>query len=108
MSLDTKRFTVGEYLAERLAGIGIRHTFVVPGDYNLILLDKLQCHPALKEIGCSNELNCSLAAEGYSRANDSGPSVCVVTFSVGAISAMNGTGSAYAVCLPSLCRATLD
>lgn len=91
-------YTVGDYLAERLAQIGVRHHFVVPGDYNLILLDKLQSNPDLTEIGCANELNCSMAAEGYARAN--GVSACVVTFSVGAISAFNGTGSAYAENLP--------
>lgn len=95
---STETFTVGDYLAERLAQIGVKHHFVVPGDYNLVLLDKLQNHPGLTEIGCSNELNCSMAAEGYARAN--GVSACVVTFSVGAISAFNGTGSAYAENLP--------
>ncbi|KNB06472.1 pyruvate decarboxylase [Fusarium oxysporum f. sp. lycopersici 4287] len=55
-------FTVGDYLAERLVQIGIRHHFIVPGDYNLILLDKLEAHPSLTEVGCTNELNCSLAA----------------------------------------------
>lgn len=92
------KFTVGDYLAQRLAEVGVRHHFVVPGDYNLILLDKLQAHPDLKEVGCANELNCSLAAEGYARAN--GVSACVVTYSVGALSAFNGTGSAYAENLP--------
>lgn len=91
-------FTIGDYLAERLAQIGIRHHFVVPGDYNLILLDKLQSHPDLSELGCANELNCSLAAEGYARAQ--GVAACIVTYSVGAFSAFNGTGSAYAENLP--------
>ncbi|KAK7216851.1 hypothetical protein V2G26_004854 [Clonostachys chloroleuca] len=91
-------FTVGDYLAERLAGMGICHHFIVPGDYNLILLDKLQQHPSLSEVGCTNELNCSLAAEGYARAN--GVAACVVTFSVGGFAAFNGVGSAYAENLP--------
>lgn len=91
-------FTVGDYLAKRLAQIGIRHHFIVPGDYNLILLDKLEAHPALTEVGCTNELNCSLAAEGYARAH--GVGVCVVTYSVGAFSAFNGVGSASAENLP--------
>jgi len=91
-------YTVGDYLAERLAQIGVRHHFVVPGDYNLILLDKLELQPALTEVGCTNELNCSLAAEGYARAH--GVGVCVVTYSVGAFSAFNGVGSAYAENLP--------
>ncbi|KAH6645634.1 thiamine diphosphate-binding protein [Truncatella angustata] len=91
-------FTVGDYLAERLAQIGIRRHFVVPGDYNLVLLDKLEAHLALEEIGCTNELNCSLAAEGYARAHGIG--ACVVTYSVGAFSAFNGIGSAFAENLP--------
>ncbi|OQV06917.1 Thiamine pyrophosphate enzyme, central domain-containing protein [Cladophialophora immunda] len=91
-------WTVGSYLAERLAQIGIEHHFVVPGDYNLVLLDKLQAHPKLSEIGCANELNCSFAAEGYARAK--GIAAAVVTFSVGAFSAFNGIGGAYAENLP--------
>lgn len=98
--MPTKRdkFTVGDYLAERLTQIGIHQYFHVPGDFNLVLLDKLEAHPDLVGIGCANELNCGMAAEGYARAN--GPSACVVTFSVGAISAFNGTGSAYSENLP--------
>ena len=91
-------WTVGSYLAERLAQIGIERHFVVPGDYNLVLLDKLQKHPKLEEIGCANELNCSFAAEGYARAK--GVAAAVVTFSVGAFSAFNGIGGAYAENLP--------
>ncbi|CAI6089243.1 unnamed protein product, partial [Clonostachys chloroleuca] len=60
--------------------------------------DKLQQHPSLSEVGCTNELNCSLAAEGYARAN--GVGACVVTFSVGGFAAFNGVGSAYAENLP--------
>ena len=91
-------FTVGDYPAEKLAQIGIRHPFVVPADYNLILLDKIQAHPSLSEVGCANELNCSMAAEGYARAN--GVAACIVTYSVGAFSAFNGIGGAYAENLP--------
>jgi pyruvate decarboxylase len=87
-------FTVADYIAERLAQLGIRHHFLVPGEYNLTLLDKLEEHPSLTGIGCTNELNCSLAAEGYARANGIG--VSVVTYGVGAFSAFNGIGSAYA------------
>lgn len=91
-------FTVGDYLAERLAALGVKKHFVVPGDYNLTLLDKLNAHHSLSQVGCSNELNCSMAAEGYARAH--GVSACVVTYSVGAFSAFNGIGSAYAEGLP--------
>nr|RBQ96300.1 hypothetical protein FVER53263_08321 [Fusarium verticillioides] len=91
-------FTVGDYLAERIAQLDVHHHFIVPGDYNLVLLDKLEAHPSLTEIECTNELNCSLAAEGYARGHGIG--VCIVTYSVGAFSAFNGVGSAYAENLP--------
>ena len=90
--------TVGSYLATRLAQIGLRHHFVVPGDYNLVLLDRLSLNPHLRQVGCANELNCSFAAEGYARATGAG--ACVVTFSVGAFSAFNGIAGAYAENLP--------
>jgi len=90
--------TVGSYLAARLTQIGLKHHFAVPGDYNLALLDQMLSNPAMEQIGCANELNASFAAEGYARAN--GAAACVVTFSVGAISALNGIGGAYAENLP--------
>ena len=34
-------YTVGTYLAERFAQIGLKHHFAVAGDYNLVLLDQL-------------------------------------------------------------------
>jgi pyruvate decarboxylase len=91
-------YTVGGYLAERLAQIGLKHHFVVPGDYNLVLLDQLLANRNMQQIGCCNELNCGFAAEGYARANGAG--VAVVTYSVGALSAFNAMGGAYAENLP--------
>jgi len=96
--MTTDSYTVGSYLAARLAQIGLKHHFVVPGDYNLLLLDELLSNPEMKQISCANELNASFAAEGYARANGAG--ACVVTFGVGALSALNGIGGAYAEDLP--------
>jgi indolepyruvate decarboxylase len=76
----------------------LKHHFVVPGDYNLALLDQLLSNSDMQQIGCANELNASFAAEGYARAH--GAAACVVTFSVGALSALNGIGGAYAENLP--------
>lgn len=92
------QFTVGMYLAERLVQIGVRHHFAVAGDYNLILLDQLLTNQQSEQIYCSNELNCSFAAEGYARAR--GVAACIVTFGVGALSATAGIGGAYAENLP--------
>ena len=92
--------TVGHYLATRLEQIGLEHYFQVPGDYNLQLLDELLKNDNLKMMSCTNELNAAYAAEGYARAN--GASACVITFNVGAFSALNGVAGAYAERLPMI------
>jgi len=91
-------YTVGSYLAARLSQIGLEHHFAVAGDYNLPLLDELLKNPSMQQVYCSNELNCGFSAEGYARAR--GASAAVVTFSVGALSAFNAIGGAYAENLP--------
>ena len=91
-------FTVGNYLATRFQQIGLKHYFMVPGDYNLVLLDELLWNKEVEQIGCCNELNASYAAEGYARVNGCG--AVVTTFNVGAFSALNGVAGAYAERLP--------
>lgn len=53
----TQIYTVADYLLDRLAQIGIRHVFGVPGDYNLQFLDHVIAHPQITWVGCANELN---------------------------------------------------
>ena len=91
-------FTVGKYLAARLEQIGLKHYFMVPGDYNLTLLDEMLENENLEQIGCCNELNAAYAAEGYARVNGAG--AVLTTFNVGAYSALNGVAGAYAERLP--------
>ena len=97
-SAATKTYTVGSYLAARLSQIGLKHHFVVAGDFNLVLLDQLLTNENLEQVYCCNELNCGYSAEGYARA--CGAAAAVVTFSVGGLSAMNAIAGAYAENLP--------
>lgn len=92
-------WTVGKYLAARLAELGVRHYFTVPGDYNLILLDEFLKCDELQMISCCNELNAGYAADGYARATG-GLGAVVVTYSVGGLSALNAVAGAYAEDLP--------
>ena len=91
-------FTVGQYLATRFEQIGLKHYFMVPGDYNLVLLDELLENKNIEQIGCCNELNAAYAAEGYARVN--GAAAVLTTFNVGAYSALNGVAGAAAERLP--------
>jgi pyruvate decarboxylase len=91
-------YTVGSYLATRLTQIGLKHHFAVAGDFNLVLLDEMLTNKDWDQVYCCNELNCGYSAEGYARAH--GVAAAIVTFSVGALSAINAIGGAYAENLP--------
>jgi pyruvate decarboxylase len=90
--------TIGSYLATRLEQVGLRHYFGIPGDYNLALFDQLLENRNLSCISCCNELNAGYAADGYARAT--GAAAMLVTYSVGALSAVNATAGHYAEDLP--------
>lgn len=90
--------TVGSYLATRLEQVGLRHYFGIPGDYNLALFDQILTNRNLACISCCNELNAGYAADGYARAH--GVAAMLVTYSVGALSAVNAIAGHYAEDLP--------
>uniref|UniRef100_A0A453E4Y5 pyruvate decarboxylase n=1 Tax=Aegilops tauschii subsp. strangulata TaxID=200361 RepID=A0A453E4Y5_AEGTS len=68
--------TLGRHLARRLAEVGARDVFAVPGDFNLTLLDELEAEQpsggGVRLVGCCNELNAAYAADGYNL-----PVVCI-------------------------------
>ncbi|BBY13690.1 alpha-keto acid decarboxylase family protein [Mycobacterium marseillense] len=91
-------YTVGDYLLDRLAELGISEIFGVPGDYNLEFLDHIIAHPSLRWVGNANELNAGYAADGYGRLR--GMSALVTTFGVGELSAANAIAGSYAEQVP--------
>ncbi len=97
--MSENNWTVGKYLAARLAELEVRHYFTVPSDYNLILLDEFLNIDQLQMVSCCNELNAGYAADGYARATG-GLAVAVVTYSVGGLSLLNAVAGAYAEDLP--------
>ncbi|CAM6034398.1 unnamed protein product [Sphagnum compactum] len=96
-----KTWTLGRYIARRLAEIGVNDVFTVPGDFNLLLLDELLADPEIQLRGCCNELNAGYAADGYARCR--GVGACVVTFTVGGLSVINAIAGAYSENLPLIC-----
>ncbi|OOK74856.1 thiamine pyrophosphate enzyme, C-terminal TPP binding domain protein [Mycobacterium kansasii] len=91
-------YTVGDYLLDRLAELGVSEIFGVPGDYNLEFLDHIVAHPAIRWVGNANELNAGYAADGYGRLR--GMSAVVTTFGVGELSAANAIAGSYAEHVP--------
>jgi alpha-keto-acid decarboxylase len=91
-------YTIGDYLLDRLAELGVTEVFGMPGDYNLEFLDHIVAHPQLRWVGNANELNAGYAADGYGRLR--GLSAVVTTFGVGELSAANAIAGSYAEHVP--------
>jgi len=91
-------YTIGDYLLDRLAELGVSEIFGVPGDYNLEFLDHIVAHPRIRWVGNANELNAGYAADGYGRLR--GMAAVVTTFGVGELSATNAIAGSYAEHVP--------
>ena len=95
---DNSGYTVGDYLLDRLAELGVSEIFGVPGDYNLQFLDHIVAHPDIRWVGSANELNAGYSADGYGRLR--GMAAVVTTFGVGELSAVNAVAGSYAEHVP--------
>jgi indolepyruvate decarboxylase len=85
--------TVGQYLVDRLHGLGVRHVFGIPGDYVLGLYKLIEQSP-MRLVGMTREDNAGFAADAYARIHGLG-CVCV-TYCVGGLSTCNSIAGAYA------------
>ena len=90
--MDTA-YTVGDYLLDRLAELGVTEVFGVPGDFTLEFLDHVVAHKQIRWVGNANELNAGYAADAYARINGIG-CVCV-TWGVGGFSAMRALATSF-------------
>lgn len=102
MSTDVSSpvLTVADYLLHRIASLGVRHLFGVPGDYNLAFLDNAVASDDVRWVGTANELGAAYAADGYARAR--GFAALLTTFGVGELSAVNGVAGSYTERVPLL------
>jgi alpha-keto-acid decarboxylase len=91
-------YCVADYLADRLAEVGVEHVFGVPGDYNLAMLDHVVSHERLTWVGCANELDAGYAADGYGRLR--GMAALATAFGVGELSAINAMAGSFAEHVP--------
>ena len=92
------KIKTADYLVKRLAELGIKDIFGLPGDYNFNMLDAIINNPDVNWINCTNELNAGYAADGYARINGYGS--VVTTYGVGELSATNAIAGSYAENIP--------
>ena len=92
------KIKVADYLVKKLKFLGIKNVFGLPGDYNFNILDAIIKDDEINWTNCTNELNASYAADGYSRINGYG--AVVTTYGVGELSAINGIAGSMAENVP--------
>ena len=85
--------TIGQYLIDRLHGLGVDHIFGIPGDYILGLYKMAEASP-IQLVGMTREDSAGFAADAYARLHGLG---CVaVTYCVGGLSCANSIAGAFA------------
>ncbi|MFB7244220.1 pyruvate decarboxylase [Streptomyces populi] len=90
--------TVGRYLVDRLRQLGLEHLFAIAGDYSIEWLNRYVAPSGTKIIEEVNEVNAGYAADGYARMKGIG-ALCV-TYSAGALCAVNAVAGAYVEKVP--------
>src|SRR3954452_17706862 len=85
--------TVGRYLIDRLADLGVGHIFGIPGDYVLTLYKMIEASP-IRLVGVTREDNAGFAADAYARLH--GLACVCVTYCAGGLSLCNSIAGAYA------------
>jgi indolepyruvate decarboxylase len=91
-------YTVGRYLVDRLYQLGLEHVFSIAGDYSIEWVNRYVMPGKIQVIEEVNELNAGYAADGYARLKGIG-ALCV-TYSAGALCAVNPIAGAYVEKVP--------
>lgn len=91
--------TVKQYLIDRLAELGGKHIFGVPGNYNAEFLLAAERSGKLAWIGTTNEMEAGYAADAYARVTRR-IGICCVTYGVGSFSCLNAFAGSYVEALP--------
>lgn len=90
----SNKMRVADYIMNRLAELGIKQVFFLPGGGAMHLNDALGRHPDLEPILCLHEQACGVAAESAGKLSG-GPSACMTTCGPGATNAVTATLGAW-------------
>ena len=90
-----KVYRVADYLLSRLADLGIKDVFFLPGGGAMYLNDALACEKRITPIPCHHEQACGIAAEAYGRTNQAGFGVAIVTTGPGATNVLTPVAGAW-------------
>jgi acetolactate synthase-1/2/3 large subunit len=92
---------VADYIFSRVADIGVKDVFLLPGGGAMHLVDALGQNPDLRFIPTHHEQAASIAAEAYARVNET-LGVALVTTGPGATNAITAVAGAWIESVPLL------
>ncbi len=92
---------VSEYLARRVAELGVQHVFMISGGGAMHLNDSFGKSPDIEYVCNHHEQACAIAVEGYARANGN-IGVAVVTSGPGGTNTITGVLGAWLDSIPAL------
>jgi acetolactate synthase I/II/III large subunit len=93
-------YRVADYLMSRLAELGVRDVFFLPGGGAMYLDDALVCEKRITPVPCHHEQACGIAAEANGRTSEAGFGVALVTTGPGATNVLTPVAGAWIESLP--------
>jgi acetolactate synthase-1/2/3 large subunit len=91
-----------DYLMAKIADLGIKDVFYLPGGGAMYLDDALFCEERLTGVICHHEQACGISAEANGRTNVAGFGVALVTTGPGATNVLTPVAGAWIESLPML------
>lgn len=95
------KMTVADYVIEKLASVGLRHMFFLPGGGCMYLVDALSRNSKMQGIALLHEQSVGVAAEAYAQFTNQ-LSACLVTTGPGATNALTPCAAAWTDSTPML------
>jgi acetolactate synthase I/II/III large subunit len=94
-----EQYRVADFIADFIAGIGVKHVFMLPGGGAMHLNDGLAKCKRLQAVACLHEQAAAIAAEAYARVNEN-IGVAMVTTGPGATNAITAVAGAWIESVP--------
>jgi acetolactate synthase-1/2/3 large subunit len=92
-------FRVADFIADFIAGLGVKHVFLLPGGGAMYLVDGVGKHPGITTVACLHEQAAAISAEAYARINEN-IGVALVTTGPGATNAITAVAGAWIESVP--------
>lgn len=94
-------YRVADFIADFIAGLGVRHVFLLPGGGAMHLVDAAGKCPRLQPVACLHEQAAAISAEAYARINEN-LGVAIVTTGPGATNAVTAVAGAWIESVPMM------